>query len=155
MVGKSNSSIKIIGMWITTLSNLEAMYPISELMTKEYYVGATIITLSMIASLLHHISYTSKKLEIKGLYFSKYSEVFLNYDKILAFLVVLYSSYLFSLDPDISKLYLPFVGFICLMISSSILTINRISYRIKLIIFFIFHNAWHIIGFYSVTQMIP
>lgn len=108
----------------------------------------------MVTSSLHHISYTSKKLEIRGLYFSQYSEVFLYYDKIFASILILYSSYLFYLNPDISKLYFPLIGFICLMISVSVLTTNKINYGAKLIIFLIFHNAWHIIGFYSVAQMI-
>lgn len=113
--------------WSTTLTNLTALYPIYGLLAIGYYFGVFIVTLSMLASSIHHISHTSLSRGVKGLYFGKYSAIFLRADILCAVATIIYAVNLFFMDPVVSKLYVPIGGFICLIISVSILPDTEIS----------------------------
>lgn len=169
----------------TTLTNLVALYPIYKLYKSKYLYGAILITLSMTASIFHHISLTSETNQIKGLILTEYSNELLFVDKLFAYSAGFYGIYLFSYSFKLHKLSkliflvsIPVSAFVLLKLSGIIIPVGSdikhisdtekmfdaiceilfdtiFSNNTKLILFIIFHNIWHILAFYSLAKVIP
>lgn len=163
------NSILIIS---TTLTNLAALYPIYKLYSANRIYGVIITSLSMLASMLHHIALTSETKKVKGFILTKYSEKFLFFDRLFASNDILYGIYLLSHNFNSNKLIVPFLATLCMLLSEFVLPFNKktkqiynnlcvylfgrkISHTTNLIIHTVLHNIWHVAAFYSLADVIP
>jgi hypothetical protein len=132
----------IVTLIIVTASDVFALEPILKLYNLQRYYGCSLVTLAMCASIMMHM--TETKHNLHGL-FRKYSNYFLNFDRVIACLTGLYGAYLFFTgDRDIWKVVPLLLGALSAFIGES--TNN-------LYIYMPCHILWHFLAYTSLANV--
>jgi len=123
-----------------TASNIVGLVPIYSLLSKKRYYGTLLVSSACLASVFMHA--TETKHNLSGLFLSKYSNTFLNIDRVIAYLTGIYGMYLFYTNPvkTLPQVVLPVVGGLSCMIGE--LTGNLSLYTFL-------HCVWHGLAYYS------
>lgn len=123
-----------------TLSNVFSVIPIKSFINTGRYGGAILTALAGLSSLFMHASETKHRLP--GLCLVKYSNLFLNMDRVFAFFTFVYGVGLFITNPckTIHQLLTPSIGSLCLLAGER--TMNLPKYTLL-------HCMWHFCAFYS------
>lgn len=129
---------------LVTLSNLAGLLPIYAALKKEDLFGLIIMTVTVMASIMMHLSET--KHSLPGLLFVSHSDLFLNIDRITAILASLYGVYLFFKNQKVSVLMLTSTGLIFMFISENMCK-SKYSFAF-------FHSIWHILAYISLYLLI-
>jgi len=123
-----------------TASNILGLSPIRSLISTNRFYGAGLVTSAVVASVMMHATETKHKLP--GLFLAKYSKIFLNIDRAIAYMTGLYGIYLFYTNPvkTIWQVITPVVGAISAFIGER--TENLPLYTLA-------HITWHGLAYES------
>ena len=126
-------------------TNLFSILPISRLIQTQRHKGAALITATAFASFLMHMS--ERKHRLPGLFLARYSRLFLNIDRVLAWVSAFYGSYLFWENP--------YKNFIQLMFPLVTLVMGAIGENTKdLQLYCTSHSMFHFLAYYALYLVI-
>ena len=125
-----------------TASNIFGLIPIKSLISTGRYYGASLVSGAVIASCCMHATETKHKLP--GLFLAKYSNQFLNIDRVIAYLTGFYGLYLFYTNPTKTPIQVitPLIGAILAFIGEQ--TDNLLLYTVC-------HVGWHFLAYLSLN----
>mgnify|MGYP006898474687 CR=1 FL=1 len=140
IVIKPSKNMQTFTLVTITASNIFSIIPIRELYCQKRYYGMCLTTCASIASVFMHM--TETKHNLKGLCLAKYSKIFLNIDRFLAYLTGFYGLYLFYNNPTktVSQVIVPLIGGCCAAIGER--TENLPLYTTL-------HTTWHFCAYYG------
>ncbi len=132
--------ITLLTLLIVTVSNIFGLFPIQSLVKSGRFYGAILVTGAVIASIMMHATETKHKLP--GLFLAEYSNMFLNIDRVLAYLTGLYGMFLFFTNPNknVWQIVAPVVGATSCFIGER--TENLLLYTLC-------HVVWHALAYGS------
>jgi hypothetical protein len=132
--------LSIIVPAIVTISNIFALLPIKSLIDNKRYYGAALTGCAAIASIFMHA--TETKHNLPGLFLAKYSGLFLNIDRVLAYMTGCYGIYLFLTNPEKTALQVlvPVLGAIGCGLG---------EYTGDLKLYCVCHVFWHFMAYYG------
>jgi hypothetical protein len=146
-----HKDFKLLCNIINTLTNIEGLYIVFFLDLSFGLKIAVLIT--TVSSMLMHISET--KHYLTGISpFNKYSNLFLELDRITSKAALLYGLYLFYNNGDkinIISIIIMLFGCICLFLSEQIYTLDTWDHTFK---FIVLHSIWHIIAFRTMSVVL-
>ncbi len=124
-----------------TASNVFGIFPVISLIKTQRYYGVVLTLCAVVAFVFMHA--TETKHNLPGLFLANYSNIFLNIDRVIAYITGLYGMYMFLTNPSkkLMHIVVPLIGMTACGVGE--LTNNLVIYTGV-------HILWHILAYGSI-----